>query len=77
MAVGLSLTSTEKAVFIAIVAFIGRNEYPPSVRDLCQITGLKSTSTVHAKLKALEQKGYISTQQGANRTIRVLKGVCD
>lgn len=67
------LTDTEEAVFKATVAFIVENEYPPSVRELCEITGLKSTNTIHAKLQALERKGYISTQRGAPRTIRILK----
>ena len=28
--------------------------YPPSVREICAAVGLKSTSTVHAHLNALE-----------------------
>lgn len=42
---------------------------PPSVREICSATGLKSTSTVHAHLKTLEREGYISRQAGLNRAI--------
>ena len=71
------LTNTEETVFNAIKAFIGENEYPPSIRELSKITGLKSTGWIHANLCELKRKGYISFVCGANRTIRVLKGVCD
>lgn len=50
-----------------------RSQYgiPPSVRDICAATGLKSTSTVHAHLKALENLGYISRDAGLNRAIHI------
>lgn len=44
---------------------------PPSVREICQATGLSSTSTVHAHLKSLEKFGYIQRQAGHNRSIRI------
>ena len=50
-----------------------RSQYgiPPSVREICAATGLKSTSTVHAHLKALENLGYISRYAGLNRAIHI------
>ena len=44
---------------------------PPTVREICASTGLKSTSTVHAHLKTLERLGYITREAGLNRSIRV------
>lgn len=44
---------------------------PPSVREICSATGLKSTSTVHAHLKTLEENGYISREAGLNRAIHI------
>ena len=44
---------------------------PPSVREICAATGLKSTSTVHAHLRSLEEMGYISRQAGMNRSIHI------
>ena len=43
---------------------------PPTVREICNATGLKSTSTVHAHLKILEEMGYISRDKG-HRSIRM------
>lgn len=45
---------------------------PPSVREICQATGLKSTSTVHAHLKTLEEMGYIERNSGLNRSVRLV-----
>ncbi len=50
-----------------------RSQYgvPPSVREICAAMGLKSTSSVHAHLKALEEAGYISRDAGLNRAIHI------
>lgn len=48
-----------------------QNGLPPSVREICTATGLKSTSTVHAHLKTLEENGYISREAGLNRAIHI------
>ena len=50
-----------------------RSQYgiPPSVREICAATGLKSTSTVHAHFKALDNLGYISRDAGLNRAIHI------
>lgn len=44
---------------------------PPTVREICAAADIKSTSTVHAYLKVLEDEGYISRQSGLNRAIRM------
>lgn len=44
---------------------------PPTVREICAAAGIKSTSTVHAYLKMLENEGYISRQTGLNRAIKL------
>ena len=43
----------------------------PSVREICDYTGLSSTSTVHHHLKALEEKGLIIREHGVNRCIQI------
>lgn len=44
---------------------------PPTVREICDACGIKSTSTVHAYLKRLEEEGYIDRMDGLNRAIRL------
>lgn len=48
-----------------------QNGLPPSVREICEATGIKSTSTVHAHLKTLERDGYISREARLNRAIHI------
>ena len=43
----------------------------PSVREICDYTGLSSPSTVHHHLKALEEKGLIVREHGVNRCIQI------
>lgn len=44
---------------------------PPSVREICNDLGFKSTSTAHKFLVELEKAGYIVRENGLNRNIRV------
>lgn len=46
--------------------------YPPSVREICQAVGLKSTSSVQANLDALEKAGYIERDPMLKRSIRLV-----
>ena len=44
---------------------------PPTVREICNAAGIKSTSTVHSYLKLLTEEGYIERESGLNRSIRM------
>lgn len=48
--------------------------FPPSVREICTATGIKSTSTVHAILSVLEDEGYIMRDPKNSRSIRIDMG---
>ena len=49
--------------------------YPPSVREICDSVGLKSTSTVQSHLNKLEKLGYIRRDPTKSRTIEVLDSI--
>lgn len=46
--------------------------YPPSVREICNAVGLRSTSTVHGHLERLEKKGLIRRDPSKPRAIELL-----
>ena len=46
--------------------------YPPTVRDICTAVGLSSTSSVHAHLNTLEERGYIRRDPTKPRAIEIL-----
>ncbi len=45
--------------------------YPPTVREICETVGLKSTSSVHSHLETLEKNGYIRRDPTKPRAIEV------
>ena len=47
--------------------------FPPSVREICDAVGLKSTATIHARLKKLETHGKIIRDSSKNRSIKVVE----
>lgn len=64
------LTKSQQKVYDYIRECAQDNRIP-SVREICAVTGLKSTSTVHLHLKTLEEKGLIERDKGLNRSIRL------
>ena len=46
--------------------------YPPAVREICEAVHLRSTSSVHAHLEALERNGCIRRDPTKPRTIEIL-----
>ena len=49
--------------------FTKENGYPPTIRELCKLSGIKSTSTVHDNIKKLTKEGYIVNDPTKPRTI--------
>ena len=52
------MKSKEK-VLNYIVEYMTEHQYAPSIRNICEGTGLKSTSTVYSHLVNLELEGAI------------------
>ena len=69
-----SLTEKQLKVYNFLVKALG-NGIPPSVREICKETGIKSTSTVHAILSALEDGAYIERDARNSRSIRIAGAV--
>ena len=53
------LSKRQIQIYDSIVAHIQEYGFAPTVRELCKLTGLASTSTIIGHLKTLEKKGYI------------------
>ena len=46
--------------------------YPPTVREICERVGLRSTSSVHSHLNTLEENGYIRRDPTKPRAIEII-----
>lgn len=68
-----TLTEKQARVYKLIVKSLA-DGIPPTVRELCKNAGIKSTSTVHGILEALEENGYIIRNAGNSRGIRLAGG---
>lgn len=67
-----ALTSKQEEILNFINSAVSAKGYPPSVREICLAVGLKSTSTVHAYLQALEKKGLIERDASKPRAVKVV-----
>lgn len=54
--------------------FIASENMAPSVREICEGVGIRSTSTVHRYLHRLEEEGRIRLSMGKNRAIVITDG---
>ncbi|MBQ4464496.1 MAG: transcriptional repressor LexA [Oscillospiraceae bacterium] len=61
-------------VFTFIKDFIASENMSPSVREICDGVGIRSTSTVHRYLHRLESEGRIRMASGKNRAIVIADG---
>ena len=66
------LTEKQKQILEYIKSETLLKGYPPSVREICQAVHLKSTSSVHAHLSTLEDKGYIRRDPTKPRAIEII-----
>lgn len=55
-----------------IKQFLTDNSYPPSIRDIQEGVGIKSTSTVSKDLIKLEEEGYIKRSNLKSRGIEII-----
>ncbi len=66
-----NIDQTADKVYYFIKNFFIEHGYSPSVRDICQGIGIKSTSTVHNHLTRLQKEGRITYSDGKRRAIVV------
>lgn len=67
----MRLTPKQWKVLEAIIEYKEEHQVAPTVRELCRIVGLTSTSTMHGYLERLRAAGVIEWDPAKPRTIRV------
>lgn len=64
--------STRDLIMKSIISYIEKHQYAPTVREIGDMVGLKSTSTVHIHLKELFAEGKLETDEVSSpRALRV------
>src|SRR3954469_12177003 len=64
------LTDRQRAVLEFISQSIERRGYPPTLREIGEHMGIRSTNGVNDHLKALEKKGYLEREDLKSRALR-------
>ncbi len=72
MAFKSDLSPREEEILNLLQQGIVENGYPPTVREICAQTGLRSTATVHGYLEKLAKKGYIKKAEDKPRAITLV-----
>ncbi|ALD63437.1 LexA family transcriptional regulator [Arthrobacter sp. LS16] len=67
-----SLTIRQKKILETIQRSIGKNGYPPSMREIGDTVGLKSLSSVTHQLSQLEKLGYLRRDPRRPRAMEIL-----
>ncbi len=67
------LTERQKKILEVLQRFQDQNGYPPSIREICDDTGITSTSVVNYYLDQLKEMGYIERDRRISRGVRLLK----
>jgi repressor LexA len=66
------LTDRQRQVLDFIGESIHTRGYPPTLREIGERMGIRSTNGVNDHLKALEKKGYLQRQDLKSRALRVI-----
>jgi repressor LexA len=66
------LTDRQRQILDFISESLRRRGYPPTLREIGERMGIRSTNGVNDHLKALEKKGYLQRQDLKSRALRVI-----
>ena len=68
-----SLTEAQNELYGWIKNYMKDFKHSPSIRQMMQAMGLKSPAPIQSRLKHLQEKGYISWQEGKARTLQLVE----
>lgn len=74
MPVPQELTPAQQELYNWLADYIGNHRHSPSIRQMMEAMGLRSPAPVQSRLRHLQQKGWITWQEGQARTLQLLAG---
>lgn len=66
------LTEIERKILDFMVQYLRANTYQPSIREIGERFGIKSTKTVSEHLQALADKGFLERDPSRSRGVKIL-----
>ncbi len=68
------LTSAQQELYDWLQDYIASHRHSPSIRQMVEAMGLRSPAPIQSRLRHLQQKGWITWQEGQARTLQLLGG---
>ena len=72
-----NLTDAQNELYVWIRDYMRDFQHSPSIRQMMEAMGLKSPAPIQSRLKHLQEKGYISWQEGKARTLQVVDEIVE
>ena len=72
-----NLTQAQNELYGWIKDYMRNFQHSPSIRQMMQAMGLKSPAPIQSRLKHLQEKGYISWQEGKARTMQIVDEIAE
>ena len=74
---GDNLTEAQNELYSWIKNYMRDFQHSPSIRQMMQAMGLKSPAPIQSRLRHLQEKGYISWQEGKARTMQIVDEIIE
>ena len=72
-----NLTEAQDELLGWIKNYMKDFQHSPSIRQMMEAMGLKSPAPIQSRLKHLQEKGYISWQEGKARTLKIVDEILE
>jgi len=72
-----NLTEAQNELYLWIKDYMRDFQHSPSIRQMMQAMRLKSPAPIQSRLKHLQEKGYISWQEGKARTMQIVDQILE
>ena len=70
-----NLTDAQSELYEWIKFYVKEFKHSPTIRQMMEAMNLKSPAPIQSRLKHLQEKGYISWQEGKARTLQLVETV--
>ena len=72
-----TLTDAQNELYGWIKDYMRDFQHSPSIRQMMEAMGLKSPAPIQSRLRHLQEKGYISWQEGKARTLQLVDEIIE
>ena len=73
----INLTEAQSELYEWIRNYMRDFKHSPTIRQMMEAMGLKSPAPIQSRLKHLQEKGYISWQEGKARTLKIVDEIIE